>query len=150
MKPKPYIIQSSKFVEKCVCRINYGDKYVIAKLKHLNQGLDRIENALNAYIRGGKNNPNGLYCHLFDYVNSHPGGKFKVNVLLESENGYELLKKEQMELDLGRKDPNFLNNQIEAYIPERDPDTEMYGWLTTNEVLNFKKWLKGRSKRSSG
>ena len=150
MKPKPYIIQSSRLVEKCVCRINYGDKYVISKLKHLNQGLDRIENALNAYIRGGKNNHSGLYYHLFEHVMQNPGLKFKVEVLLESENGYELLKKEQTELDLGRKDPNFLNNQTVAYIPEYDPDKEMYGWLTKNEVLNFRKWLKRRPKKVSG
>jgi hypothetical protein len=150
MKPKPYIIQSSRLVEKCVCRINYGDKYVVSKLKHLNQGLDRIENALNAYIRGGKNNPSGLYYHLFEHVMKNPGLKFKVHVLLESENGYELLKKEQMELDLGRKDPHFLNNQIQAYIPEYDPDTKLHGWLTQNEVLNFRKWLKKRPKKVSG
>lgn len=144
MKDKPYIIRGDNWCNQSVVKIKYGNKYVIAKCKSQPATLKTIENGLNAFIRGGKNNPAGIYTHLFDYVKEHPDNKFKVETLLESESGYFLLIREQSELDSGRGNPNFLNNQIEALIPEYNEETDSFGWLKKNEVLNFKKWLKSR------
>lgn len=147
MKEKPYIIRGDNYCDQpSIVKIKYGKKFVIAKLKHQSAGLKIIENALNAFIRGGKNNKEGIYYHLFNYVKEHPDNKFKVISLAESDNGYILLIREQHELDNNKRNPDFLNNQTQAYIPEYNSDTEMFGWLKKNEVLNFKKWLKHRRK----
>lgn len=142
MLEKPYTICGNNWMGSCVVKIKYGNKYVIAKCKSQPATLRNIENGLNAFIRGGKNNPAGIYFHLYNYVKEHPDNKFKVETLLDSENGYLLLKKEQQELNKGRINPNFLNNQTEAIVPTFNPDTDTFGWLKKNEVLNFKKWQK--------
>lgn len=144
MREKPYRIVGSVLKETCVLKLKYNSRYVIVKCKNSIIGLKTIENALNAFIRGGKNNPSGLYYYLYNYVRDHPGGKFKVEYLLDSPNAYELLKKEQEELEAGRNDPNMLNNQTQAYIPQFDPETNSYGWIPMNAYLNFHKWLRSR------
>lgn len=149
MLEKPYTINGNFYNDTpCVVRIEYGKKYVIAKCKNQHTGLKVIENGLNAFVRGGKNNPTGLYFHLFNYVIKNPNNKFRVKTLLHSENAYELLKLEQQELDKGANNPNFLNNQTEAYLPAYDYDLKSYGWIPQQHVINFKKWLKSRSKRT--
>lgn len=150
MLEKPYIIRGdNKCYEKCVVKIKYGNKYVIAKCKLQSATLKNIEDSLNAFIRGGKNNPSSIYFHLLNYVKEHPENKFKVEALIESENGYLLLKREQQEIDKGKGNPNFLNNQIEAYVPAWNDEIKMFGWLKMNEVLNFRKWMKRKPKQTS-
>ena len=144
MKPKPYRIVGSVAHEKCVVKVKYNSKYVIAKCKDSIKTLKMIENGLNAFIRGGKNNPAGFHFHLYNYVKDHPGGRFKVEYLLTTDNIYELLKREQEELDKGLADQNMLNNQTEAYIQPYDPETDSYGWISKNAYMNFNKWLKAR------
>lgn len=146
MKKKPYVIASGHDKHgSCVAKITYDDKkYVIVKCKQAYGSLKRIENGLNAFIRGGTNNPNGLYFHLYNYVKKHPHKDFKVQILLESDNSYELLKLEQTELDEGRKNRAFLNNQVSAYIPPYDEVNRAYGWIPPHAVLNFNNWLKRR------
>lgn len=144
MLQKPYVISGDNWADGSVVKIKYGNKYVIAKCKSQPATLRGIENGLNAFIRGGKNNPTGFYYHLFNYVKEHPDNKFKVITLVESENPYILLKREQQELDEGRGNPNMLNNQTEAHTPPYDPETDQYGWISKNAYLNFHKWLKRR------
>lgn len=142
---KPYRIIGDLWCEiPSLVKIKYGKKYVIAKCKKQSSSLKTIENSLNAFIRGGKNNPNGIYFHLFNYVKDNPDNKFEVTCILETENIYHLLKAEQQELDKGRNNPDFLNNQTEAYIPEYDFDDKSFGWIKQNYVLNFRKWLKSK------
>lgn len=153
MKSKPYILRGDTYsLESAVIKITYGRKFVIAKCKTQARYLKTMENDLNAFLRGGKNSETGTYFHLYNWVKAHPGGTFKVICLLESPNGYELLKKEQQELDLGRNNPDFMNNQVKAHIPEYDPELASYGWISVNSVRNFQKWLKNsriRPKKAS-
>lgn len=149
MKTKPYTINGDNLCDSCVVKIKYGNKYVIAKCKSQPAYLKNIENSVNAFIRGGKNNPHGIFTHLLNYVKEHPDNKFKVETLLETDNGYLLLKKEKEELLAGMKNPNFLNNQVEPVIPEYDEATDSFGWLSKNSVLNYKKWLKSTKKRTT-
>lgn len=142
MKEKPYIIRGNTWCDSCVVKIKYGNVYVIAKMKSQPAGLKNIENSLNAFIRGGKNNESGIYYHLYNYVKAHPNNKFKVETLLESDNGYLLLKREKEELMKGKDNPQFLNNQVEPLIPEYNDETDTFGWLKKNEVLNYYRWLK--------
>lgn len=150
MKQKPYIIASGAMqVGQCVLKIIYdGKKYVIVKCKDGYQSLKRIENALNGFIRGGSNNPEGVYFHFYNYIKKNPHKDFKVDVLLESDSAYELLKLEQTELESGRNDRKFMNNQVNAYIPQWNEDTKMYGnWIPPHAVLNYNNWLKKRKSK---
>lgn len=153
MKPKPYIIRGNNHSEESgIIKISYGKKYVIAKCKTQARYLKTMENDLNAFIRGGKNSPTGTYFHLYNYVKAHPDNVFRVECLLESSNGYELLKREQQELDAGRNNIHFLNNQVSALIPQYDEATGSYGWISVNAVRNFQRWLKNyrvRPKKAS-
>ena len=143
MKKRPYTIAGPFQVGSCVVKITYdGKKYVIAKCKAAYDSIKRIENGLNAFIRGGNNNPDGLYFHLYNYVKKHPHKDFKVEILLESDNAYELLKREQIELNAGVNDRRFLNNQTYAYLPPYNEDNKAYGWIPPHAVLNYNNWLK--------
>ncbi len=150
IKEKPYVIRgNNKNQMPCVVKITYGNRYVIAKMKLQSAGLKRIEDSVNAFVRGGTNNPDGLYHFLLSYVKRQPQHEFKVKTLLFSESPYELLKKEQEELDAGDGNKNFLNNQKQAYIPQYNEEKEMYGgWIRRIDVLNFNNWLKNRKKKS--
>lgn len=149
MKQKPYVIASGAMqAGQCVLKITYdGKKYIIAKGKEGYGTLKRIENSLNAFIRGGNNDPSGVYFHFFNYIKKNPHKNFVVEVLLESDSAYELLKREQTELDSGKNDRRFMNNQVNAYVPEWKDDTKMYGnWIPPHAVMNFRNWLKKRGK----
>lgn len=149
MKDKPFIIRGNqKDPNPCVVRVTYNkDKYIIVKCKTQSGTLKAIENALNAFARGGKNNPDGFYCHFYDHVKANPGGEMKVTyVSTEGDDAYKLLVLEQQELDAGRSNPAMLNNQTVAHIPPYDEITGLYGWIPPGAVLNFQNWLKRRKK----
>lgn len=150
MKEKPYIIRGDNYLDTpCIVKINYGKKYVIVKCLSQPGALKNIEDSLNAYFRGGKNNETGLYYFLFEYVKKHPEETFTVETLLKSDSPYELLKREQEELDAGRFKMALLNNQLTAYIPAYNEDKRMYGWIPPAAVLNFNNWLK-KTKKDRG
>lgn len=148
IKEKPYVIRGNqKLQTPCIVKITYGNRYVIAKCKLQSAGLKRIEDNVNSFIRGGKNNPDGLYYFFLNYIKRQPGHKFKVQTLLASENAYELLKREQEELEKGFQSKKIMNNQAQAYIPNYNEEKEMYGgWIPQIAVLNFNNWLKKRKK----
>lgn len=146
MKKKDYIIRGSYDVDGCIARVSYNGKYIIVKCKEMFRSLKNIENAVNAFMRGGLNKPEGLYYHLLNYVKENPGHKFSAKAILVTDNAYELLKREQEELDAGRSNPDFLNNQVEAYIPQYNEDSGHYGWIDRGAVLNFRKWQKARKR----
>ena len=159
MLAKPYIIRGNNYADSCIVKVSYGmydnkaqraepKPFVIVKCKRQSGALKNIEDSLNAFIRGGKNNPGGLYFHLFNHVKNNPDQTFVVETILESDNGYQLLKTEQMLLDECATNPLCLNNQLEAYIPAYDEDNECYGWLTRQNVMLFHKYMKARSKKA--
>jgi len=149
MLPKQYIIRGNNYIDTpCIAKITYGKKYVIAKCKNLPATLKNMEDSLNSFMRGGKNNPNGLYYFLNEYVMKHPGLEFKVEILEKGDHPYKLLIREQLELEAGKKD--LLNNQKEVYIPTTLADNGMYaGWIRPIDVTNFRTWLKKHKKELS-
>jgi hypothetical protein len=147
MKPKPYKINGNWDVESSVFLVFYGKlKYVIIKGKKQIISLQALEKTIAAYIRGNDPNPDSMYYHLLLYVKKNPGKAFSVRTILESESGYELLKKEQELLDEARSDKHCLNNNTDAYVPQYRPETDTYGWLTKGDVLNFNNWSAKRPK----
>lgn len=146
MLPKQYIIRGDNYLDTpCIAKIIYGKKYVIAKCKSLPATLKNMEDSLNSFLRGGKNNSNGLYYFLNEYVAKHPGDIFKVEILEKSDHPYKLLIREQLELEAGRT--ALLNNQKEVYIPVTLHDNGKYGgWILPIDVTNFHTWLKKHKK----
>ena len=151
MLQKPYRIVGSINHETCVAKVKYGDKYVIVKCKDSMKTLKMIENGLNAFLRGGKNNPDGFHFHFYNHIKAHSGDRIKVEYLSKEleKDAYRLLVLEQEALDAGRKDRNMLNNQTQAYIPPYDASTDLYGWIPPGAVLNFHNWLKRRKRRET-
>lgn len=142
--PKLYEIQG----KPCVYKLSFNGKYVIVKAKDNVSSIAVIQKSLNQFLKGSEaqRNKDGLYYHFFNHVAKTKKGEFLVELIEESDNPYILLKKEQQELDKSLKDKSCLNNATEAYIPQFNDLTGMYGWIPKVAVLNFKKWLKNRSK----
>lgn len=141
MKPKPYVLGGKHSVGSCVLKLMYDNKFVIVKCKNMVTTLKGIENGLSAFIRGGTNNPEGFYFHLYNYVKANPDHKFSYEILLESDNGYELLKVEHTAIRKNIKNPDFLGNITCAHIAPYSEETQMYGWIKPIDILNFRKWL---------
>lgn len=147
MKEKPFRIVGSVNYENCVVKLAYKGKYVIVLCKDSMQGLKTIENGLLSFLRGGKNNPDGFYCHFFDYIKANPGGEIRAHYLSEPKDSpYTLLVTAQQALSAGLSDPNMLNNQREVYIGPYDEAMGLYGWLPAAAVLNFRNWQKRQKK----
>lgn len=154
MKEKPFRIVGSLKHEMSVAKVKYGDKYVIVKCKNSIKSLKSMENALNAFLRGGKNNPDGFYFHFFNHIKARPGDQIRVEYLskVDETDAYAVLVLEQQALDAGLSDKNMLNNQFQAYIPPYDESSGLYGWIPPGAVLNYHNWMKRRKrkKKSAG
>jgi hypothetical protein len=143
-------------VEGCLYKLFYGNKYIIAKGKTLAGSIFLLEKGYAYFLVGGGgqgNNATGeghkegdgknsYYHKLYSYIKKNPGLMWRLEVLLETNNGYDLLKREQQELNAAIKDKNLLNNNLYSYIPKYRSTTKMYGWLNKGSVLAFKKFLK--------
>lgn len=152
----------------CVYRLWYGEKYVIAKGKNLAGSVFLIQKGLAYFLAGGGKasehsaagvqgeghkegqGKNTFYFQFYSFVKANPGLEWKVEVILESDNGYQLLKREQIELATAMKDKNCLSGNVEAYIPKFRTKTALYGdWIKPAHVLCFKKFLKQPIRSSS-
>lgn len=142
-------------VASCVYKIYYGDKYLIIKGKTLSGSVYLLQKGYAQFIAGGGGSGNNAagsghtewdgintyYKQFYQHVHKN-NLSFSVRVLLESDNHYDLLKKEQQELNLSIKDKKCLNSNVESYIPKYRKSTKMYGWINRGSVLSFKKFLK--------
>lgn len=136
-------------IGSCVYKLSFNGKYLIIKAKDHLASIEVIQKSLNQFMRNSEfqRKPDNLYFHFFSYVEKMKEGEFTTEILIETDNQYDLLKAEQMELDKGLKDKLCLNNATQAYIPIYNEETGHYGWITKGAVLNFKKWLKNRKKQ---
>lgn len=143
-------------VESCIYRLSYGDRFVIVKGKTLTGSIYLIERGYRAFLtsgggtgrqRGGEgqnewDGVNAYYFKLYKYIHDHPNQNFKVEVLLESNNHYQLLKAEEDELQKELSNPKCFNSNVSAYIPVYRKKSGMYGWINKGSVLAFKRYLK--------
>ena len=130
-------------VGSCVYKLSYGKAYVIVKAKILVGSLKQIQKSLNQYAHGsaGQHSKKSLYWKFFGYVTSHPNSKWKVQLLLVSDNPYKLLKAEQHYAKKSKKDKNGMNVYSGAYICKWNPELGMNNWLPKNAVLNYKRYI---------
>lgn len=148
-------------IMSCVYRLWYSDKYVIVKGKNLAGSVFLIQKGMAYFLAGGGRaseqsaagvsgeghkegqGKNTFYFQFYTHIKTNPSLEWKVELVFESDNGYQLLKREQIELAGAIKDKRCLNSNVEAYIPKFRAKTLLYGdWIKPAHVLNFKKFLK--------
>ncbi len=133
-------------IKSCVYKLWYKDKYIIEKCKTLSISVSKLEKGLQCFI---KNTPNGrdtknLAYDFFNYILWNGGGELRVEVIFEHSNPYQLLKREQEELDKARDDENCLNQRFDAYIPIFTQTNGRGSWINRGYYLNFCMWKKKR------
>mgnify|MGYP000892593253 CR=1 FL=1 len=142
-------------VESCLYKLFCGKKYIIVKGKTLAGSVYLIQKGYAYFIAGGgrKGNKAGdghkegsgtntYYFNFYKHIKKNPTQEVRIEIILESNNPYQLLKIEQIELTKSFKDKNNLNNNITSYIPKYRTATKSYGWIPKSAVLNYKKFLK--------
>jgi len=144
-----YSLPKLHAIGSCVYKLSFNEKYLIIKAKDHLASIQTMQKSLNQFMRNSElqRKPDNLYFHFFSYIEKAKEGEFKTEILLETDNQYDLLKEEQLQLDKGIKDKNCMNNSMQAYIPLYNEETGHFGWITRGAVLNFKKWLKNRKKQ---
>jgi hypothetical protein len=144
--------QNKPNIEGVVYKLSYAGRYIIIKGKTLAGSLIIIENAFVQFTPDKRRFSTHLYRHLFDhFFLTEDIGRFRIKTLAKlnaKTNQYQLLKREQMELDKARYDTRCLNNEIEAYIPNYNKNTFSFGWIDTSSVANFKKYLESNERKA--
>lgn len=116
-------------------------RYII--LKTMNLEFLRVElfKMYGRYHRNGVAETHFLFP-LIKHIGRMDHPKIKVDVLFESDNGYDVLKSEldQLAEHFGNKD--CLNTNNVPYIPKTQHAKSGSRWLTQNQALNFRKLLK--------
>ena len=147
-------------VGSCVFKVYYGEKYIVSMGKYLKNALDM----LNVDIRGMKYkrsslfkmDKGGQFILFADYVYKNPSKQFVVEILLQSNNPYRLLKRCQEELDDAIADPNclnsffipFLSRKIQCPVKwwrEREQNKNKPYWINRGHYLNYRKWMYSRN-----
>ena len=157
------IIEVDSEIESCVYKLWHGPKYLIIKGKNLASSIFLFEKGYAYFVGGGGgvklnhtgeksaefgkgqqewDGVNSYYYQFYKWIYDNPELKSRVEVLIESNNAYELLKREQIELQNAIRDKNCLNRNVTAYIPKYRAKTKSYGWINKGSVLAFKKYLK--------
>jgi hypothetical protein len=137
--------------KEVVYHLSYAGKFLIVKGKTLCGSLIIIANTWEQFTRGRDRFKDHLYTHLYNHVWGKSGYPFKVNIIAKvgpKFSQYELLKREQMELDKHRYNTLCLNNAIDVYIPKYNEETGMYGWLEKTAVMNFNRYLESKQREA--
>ena len=135
-------------VLECVYKINYTDKYIVVMAKSVYRSIDSINQDIERYHKGINEsfNKNNLYSKFYSYIIDNPGAKFSVELILSTNNAYQLLKCCQMELDKGRIDDNCLNSIFSPYINKEIQKPlnkrKTHWWINRGSYLNFCRWKK--------
>lgn len=128
-------------------KVWFGRKYLIWKGKSLLQSCEFLAEGIERYRRLQKNDETDYLYHICNHIQKHKVIKASVEVLdnsfirhikdLESINGYAMLVAEQKLLDRAKNDPDCLNNNAEAYVPN---------WMKVAHREKFDKYLADRKK----
>jgi hypothetical protein len=142
-KPNP------KDIHELVYKLSYAGKFIIIKANTLGGSLKTISDTFEQFSRMNPRFDKHLYRNLYSHYIKHPGMRFRIKVLAKvgpKTTQYQVLKREQMELDKAKYDPQNLNNTDHAYIPEYKPATDTFGWLTKATVAKFKAWEMSKAR----
>lgn len=148
-----------KDVSQVVYRLTYAGKFIVIKGNTLAGSLMTVAAAFKGYstdsvynVKYPKDYSDHLYKHFYDHYLENEGvSRFRIKTLAKKGRKitqYNLLKREQMELDKHRYTSQCLNNAVEAYIPQYRESTGSYGWIDKSDVMNFKRWLVSKERKA--
>lgn len=137
-------IDYSTVDKPCVVRFIAGNRHMVVKCKNLKTTTTIINKMIVAHKRNSSLKEDNLYYHFIKYVIRQKIEVVEVELLIHTDNCYELLVCEQENIDKYCHDKNFVNNTFDAYIPDFNEDKGMYGWIPRQAVLNFQRWKKNR------
>lgn len=142
-------------VGSCVYKLTVSGKYLIVKAKSLESSLFFIDKGFQAFLmRGGQrrgmvncgkgqkegDTNNTFYMPLYKLLKKNVNAPVSVEILLESDDAFELLKCEHEALNLAIRDKKCINTNVKAYIPVFNEKTQMYNWISKEDVDKFKYW----------
>lgn len=144
-----YDIKIPNDVTSCVYRLWYNSKYLVLKTKTLYWSVEKIKKGLHYFLKHTEHShdPKSLGYKLYNYVEDYPGNNFSIEVILQSDSAYELLRREQQELDKSKQDTNCLNVKFDAYAPrymQSNKKDKPQTWIKRGTYLNFLRWKKTR------
>lgn len=159
MQYKIEIPDGIKDAKACVFKLYYGEKYIISMGRSLAWPIKTIQADIDRYsdnLESAKSHER-LYWKFCRLVKLGKEREFKIEVLLESESPYQLLKRCQLELDNSIEDINCLNTFFEPYISKRIQTSTKFlkerkykdgtlniSWINRGHYLNFRKWKSNR------
>lgn len=128
----------------CIYKLIYSDKYVIVMGKTFWRSRQNIEINLGYFL---KNTPqsrreDNLYYPFFNFILYNPGHEFNVDIILVSNNPYQLLKTHFLELRKAKSDSNCLNKYFEPYIPQKTNKKGSGSWINKGYYLNYMNWKR--------
>lgn len=136
----------------CVFKIRFKNKYFIWKGKSLTQSIDFIGKSISSCINKGNTDDTQFMYYVARYVKRY---KVTFGEVLPEDiytdfttdagnfSGLMLLKTEQGLLDDAANDPNCLNNNEQAYVPENN------SYLSNKDKDAFLRWFEKRIKHGS-
>ena len=126
---------------RTIVKVSCGDFYVITKCGSIEWLVSELNTTLSKYKKQGVNKDN-LYIRFIEKVHKLDFKKGVIEVLYQSDNGYDLLKKELELLIEHYGKRNCMNSNNIPYIPKTIHAKKGSNWLKQNEYLNFMKLLK--------
>lgn len=140
-KDQPSIVEVKG---RAVVKLSFDDKFMITKAGALEWLCREINRTYGKYTRGVASGTvqDSLYFPLVKHCYKYSIDKVFIEIVFQSENGYEVLKNELEQLTEAFKDKNCLNTNNIPYIPKTTHAKKGSSWLKQNEYLNFMKLLK--------
>ena len=139
MKFKYQSLDESK--GRAIVKVSCGDYYMITKCGAIEWLEKELNKTFSSYTNQGVHKDN-LHLKFIEKCHKLGFNKGVIEVLYQTTNGYDLLKKE-LELlmeHFGKK--NCMNSNNIPYIPKTIHANKGSNWLRQNEYLNFMKLLK--------
>lgn len=130
--------------ECCLYRIWFGKGFLWWKSLSLRQGVQMIAEQIERQLRTGNTDDTSYLYHVVNHIKRTRCIKAEVEVFRNDveKNGsidvFKLLKLEQQCLDADVKNPDCLNNNIDAYIPS---------WIQNKHVAALKKFNQWKRTR---
>lgn len=132
---------TDKMIYTCA-KLTIGRKYCIVKTKSLIWLQIHLNKVLKAYNMNGTAD---MYTPIVKHVHKTGYYEIAIEIICQDENPYNVIKAEFLALKENVGRPLCMNKTIEPYTPKFNSKTKMFGWLTVNQFLNFKKFVKAHS-----
>ncbi len=131
-------------IEGCVYKLWYAEKYIVIKCRTLARSCENLNTNIEYYFKniGKDKHQKDNYLQFYQHIHQNNQGKFKIEVLLQSNNPYQLLMSEQLALDEVIDDENCLNIIFDAYVPDNTQRNGKKSWINRGYYLNFCIWRR--------